>query len=536
MVVSERAPPRWVLLACVAGVALLATVFFGVACSTSWARIAVLRTVEPYALAVHEQLLYNFAHAGSFFQTIHTGYDDAWTWSGHRAATLPVVGMIYGLAPSPFFLTAILIGGVTLGAVPAAGLGWRAFRHPLGMVLGALLYLGCPAVMGLALQDYQDLVFALPFLMVTLWALRARRWWWVLLGALLGCLPREECIPVVVAAAVISMDPSWERPWRRWLRNLALAAGVAGAYALVLALFFPVHATSHDMPMAASLGGFVDPQQQLRLFGIDQLESFYALAWAPVGLVGLLAPVTLLPGLGLMLMHMTVPWGHGVDRHWGGHVHHLAPMVPFFVAAAILGAARAARLLRHPRLGRAGPVLPWALGVLLLAYGLWWNLSWAAGFNLVLRPWPSWPQRWHPAWSLVSSLPPDAVPIVPLDASLAASARPRSYTFSESLTDKAPGQGLGAGTHLLVHRDNAAVLAWGLAMPGARIAGEAEPFLLLTWDSGAADPSVGWWEDPPVRIESQPYREGGSTLPAGVAPPPPEAMPELPILPPPQRL
>ena len=533
--VSERPVPRWLLWACVAGVALLAFAFFGVGCSTAWARIAALRTVEPYALAVQEQLLYNFSQGGSFFQTIHTGYDDAWTWSGHRAGTLPLVGLIYGLAPSPFTLTGILIGGVTLGVIPAAALGRQAFRHPLGLLVGALLYLGCPAVMGLALQDYQDLVFALPFLMFTLWALRARRPWWVLLGAILGCLPREECIPVVVAAAVITFDPRWERRWRRWLRNLGLAGGVALVYALLLALAFPVDAGSHDMPMAASLGGMVDPAQRFELFGLLRLESFYAIVWAPVGLVGLLSPHTLLPGLGLMFMHMTVPWGHGVDRHWSGHVHHLAPLVPFFVAAAILGAARLARLCAHPRLGRVGRVLPWSVAVVLLGYGLWWNLAWAAGFNLVLRPWPSMPEHWHPAWSLIGSLPTDAVPIVPIDASLTASARPLSYTFSESLEDKAPGRGLGAGTHLLVHEDNTAVVKWGQAMPGATVVGESDPYLLIGWTRGSEDVQAGWWQGDRDALRSWPYEYGGYQLPPGVAPSPLETDPVLPVLPPQQR-
>ncbi len=531
--VAVRPTPRWVPWACLVVVALLALAFFGVACSTSWARIALLRTVEPYAMAVHEQLLFNFADSGSFSQTIHTGYDDAWTWSGHRAATLPLVGLIYGLAPSPFFLSAILIAAVTAGVVPAAALGRGALRHPLGLVVGALLYLGCPAVMALALQDYQDLAFALPLLMFTLWGLRARQPHWVVLGALLGCMPREECVPVVVAAAVVSFDLRWERPLRRWLRNLGLVGGVALGWALVLALAFPVEIGHHDMPVAASLGSWVDPEQQLRLFGLDRIGDFYALAWAPVGLVGLLSPHTLLPGLGLALMHMTVPWGHGVDRHWGGHVHHMAPLVPFFLAAAVLGAGTLLRWLRAPRLGRARGFLPWIVSALALGYGLWWYGTWAAGFNLVLSPLPRRPDRWHPAWGLLEPLPPEAVPIVPLDVSLAASARPRSYTFSESLEDKAPGLGLAAGTHLLVHRDNAPVLAWGQAMPGARVVAEAEPFVLIGWDQGAADPTVA--AGGPVSRVSHPYGRGGGPLPPGVAPPPAEPQPELPVRPRPQR-
>ena len=68
--------------------------FWGTAVSTAWARLAALQTVEPYAWAVHEQLMYNFAHEGAFFQTIHKGYDDAWTWSGHRAITLPLTALL----------------------------------------------------------------------------------------------------------------------------------------------------------------------------------------------------------------------------------------------------------------------------------------------------------------------------------------------------------------------------------------------------------------------------------------------------------
>ena len=125
---------------------------------------------------------------------------------------------------------------------------------------------------------------------------------------------------------------------------------------------------------------------------------------------------------------------------------------------------------------------------------------------------------------------------MPLEVSLAASARPYSYTFSESLLDKAPDRGLAAGTHLVVHRDNVQVLAWGKAMPGARVVGEQEPYVLLSWDEGAADPTLAAWGGaPPQRIPTEPFRMGGTSLPPGVAPPPARAAPELPILPPPSR-
>ena len=83
--------------------------FWGTAVSTAWARLAALQTIEPYAFAVHEQLLYNFSQSGRFFQTIHIGYDDNWTWSGHRALTLPMTGWIYRWSPDPLWLTQIQI-------------------------------------------------------------------------------------------------------------------------------------------------------------------------------------------------------------------------------------------------------------------------------------------------------------------------------------------------------------------------------------------------------------------------------------------
>ena len=68
----------------------------------TWARINAIQTVEPYAFAVYEQLMRNFDATGQFSQTIHSGYDDAWTWSGHRALTLPALAKVYGLHPSAF--------------------------------------------------------------------------------------------------------------------------------------------------------------------------------------------------------------------------------------------------------------------------------------------------------------------------------------------------------------------------------------------------------------------------------------------------
>ena len=52
---------------------------------TAWMRIQTLTCVENYALAVYEQLFWNFAHGNGWKQTVHYGYVDHWMWSGHRS-------------------------------------------------------------------------------------------------------------------------------------------------------------------------------------------------------------------------------------------------------------------------------------------------------------------------------------------------------------------------------------------------------------------------------------------------------------------
>ncbi len=481
-----RPPGRVAVAAALAaGVGAVALGWWATATSTADARIAALLTVEPYAMAVHEQLASNFAHHGRFFQTIHRGYDDAWTWSGHRAATFPVAAFLYGLGDSPFWLARIQVGGVLLGAVPAALLGRRALGRAAGLAMGALVYLLCPAVMALALQDYQDLVFALPALVFAAWAFSTGRVGLAVLGAGVAVLPREECIPLAVAMAVVAPLPRREGrlAWPPWFKRVFLAAAVAGGWAWALDRFFPV-GQGHDVPMMSTLADLAGLHGPVFLDGWPRLGDFYLLLFVPFGAFALLAPGSLLVALGLVLVHMTVPAGHGVDRSWTGHAHHLAPAAAFAVVAAIVGLGRAGRLLARVPGGR-GLALLGAAG--LLAWALRWDAAWGRQVNLVLSFRTRAPAWWHPGWRLAERLPDDAVPAVPKDLSLTVSHRSVAYTYDESLADKAPRRGLGAATCAIVDTRQEGVLDWALAMRGARVVAEDGPFSLVAWEPGAVD-------------------------------------------------
>jgi len=499
--------------------------FWGTAVSTSNARVGALWTVEPYAMATYEQMVYNIAHFGRFVQTIHSGYDDDWSWSGHRSLVLLLTALPYRLFDSPYGLATIQIGYVALGVLPAALLGRRAYGGEAGLAIGGLLYLASPAVMALALQDYQDLVAALPALVGAAACFSARHPGWAVLGAVLGVAPREETVAVTVALAALVLPPGG---WRRWAANVGAAGLVAAVTTGVSVLYerahtLPAHMRPHDMPMVNARQEAVDALLSGTLPGLD-CSPFYLLALAPLALLGLLAPVYELLGLAFLLLHLTVEPDNGVDRDWFGHAHHMAPAVAFLVLARLQGTARLLRWLAGARPAEGGATTRWrrvrvalVAAVALLGAGhaarAW--LDWAQEFRLV-RAWlPTMPERFHPAWHLAAALPADAVPAVALDASLTVSARGRSYTYAESVADKARRLGLGVATHLIAPSGDTVVREWAEKMPGFEVIEEREGWILARWDPDSVDPT----RPAPDRDAFPRVRRWGAPTPQ--TPPPP---------------
>ena len=462
------------------------------------ARISALRPIESYAFGVYHQIVHNLAVYGIFEQTIHQGYDDAWTWSGHRAPALFSTALLYRLDGGVFGLARAQIIQVLLGVIPAALLGRQSLRgNPWGLMLGAALYLGTPAVLAMALQDYQDLVLAIPFLVALAWSLRARAWWWVIPGALVGLIPREETVLLVVAMAIIvvpwNQETGWRDRirWRRWLLNIALCCGIAGAYAVGIESLFPATETDYRMPLANAVGGMGGGQNVIFLDGWPFIDRFYRDLLVPVGLLALLAPGPLIPAAGLVLFHMAIPNGHGIDRSWGGHCHHLAPAIPFLVVATIDGAGRLVRLA-----GRVpGGIWPRRLLVGAVAIGLAGLLGhstrdFGQRQNVRLTLLPTDPTWVHPAWRLVTQIPEDAVPVVSKHLSILVSNRRTSYTIDGSLDSKAPMLGLGAGNFGIVDTRQGNAEARMMAMPNAVLLDEKSPFRLYSWTGGSPEP--GW--------------------------------------------
>ena len=473
---------------------VLMWLFWTTAFSTSWARISALQTIEPYAFAVQEQLLANFSQTGSFFQTIHRGYDDAWTWSGHRALTLPIVGYIYAYFPSPLGLSGIMISWFVLGAIGAGQIGRNHLESHWGYFWGSAVYLLAPASMALALQDYQDLCLALPCLVFAWFLFERGHWFLSTLGTLLAIAPREETIPMAIFCAVMAIpwkrDEAYKKIWR-WkahLVTIVISLAVVGFYVWYAQKYYPLDAGGHDMPLENAVSSF--GHERLFLEGWVYQTRFYALVFVPLGMLAYLAPLVGLPAIALCLFHMSVPDGHGVDRSWSGHAHHMAPALAFSVLATIIGGSRLMRGLRFSRFGAWKEILPSAVMIGAISWSIWWWQEWAAYYNLIVTHEITEPEFEHPAWKLKAQLPDDAIVVVNKNTALLVSDQLRSYTLDESLYGKERHKGLGAATHAIVDSRRTDCMAHLKLMDGFEVLATESPFVLVGWKKGAMDRMV----------------------------------------------
>ena len=483
-------------LGLLAGGLTLALGWWGTADSTSRARLAALSPVESAAMAVFEQIVATYAATGRWAQTIHVGYINAWDWGGHKALVLYLVAALYPLQPDAVGLARIQLAGVLAGAIPAAILGRQAWGRAEGLLLGAALYLLAPAGMALALQDYQDLVLALPAILCAAACMRSGSALWAVFGAAVLCLPREETPPMVYAVALVCppwrqgrpTEPWWRRlRWGAWLRNLVLGALVV-AYAEA---WHAALATANDASLIeGNRSHLFNNQGDLNLDGWSALPTFYALLFVPFGALGLLSPGPLLVGLGGLGLHLTVPLGQGIDRSWLGHAHHVAPVAGFLLVAAIEGAGRLLRRLGRLPLGRLWTALALSGG---LGFALVQGARFADQQSLRLSFWSLEPAWTHPAWELAALVPADQGLILSRAQAIVASNRLRAWTFDDSLGDKEPRRGLGVAHHLIVRADDACVIKAVMQMDGVERLAERDGVLLFRWSASAVDPMPSQW-------------------------------------------
>lgn len=434
-------------------------------------QVANLENVENYALAVFCQLFYNWSENGLWAQTIHFGYVDSWMWSGHRTGILPLVGWIYGIDPGPEWLCRFQILLVSLGAIPAYGLGRIVIGRTLGGVAGMLLYLGYPPLAAIALQDYQDLVVGLPLMMLAIWQSRRKKTWPFVITALLAMMAREELIPMVVLVGLAV--PGSIRQRLSWAAKAGAVALLYSGALWLLGLSF----SGYDNPMMSHTGDlFLQwPPQWSRT--PDEFRNFYLPFLQPLHFLAVLSPASLLPALGGMFFHLTAPAHGGVDAHWRGHIHHMAPVALFLIVATIDSVGLLVKASR--RTGRWRTPLLAISGAAGLAVTITLARPWMNYMGLSLQLWPTASVERVPEWDLADMIPADAIAATDTWASLTIANRRQAYTYDESLRDKLPGAGIEALEWILVNRKDRKWLKAATQATGAEIMGESQDYVLV---------------------------------------------------------
>jgi len=451
-------------------------------------RIAMLKPVEAYAMAVYDQLVWNYAFTGTWRQTIHFGYDDTWNWSGHLALWIFPVSWIYRLYPGPVTLVWVQTAAVALGAVPMYFLGRRVFGYRPAGVVAALAYLCWPALWAVALADYQDLVLGIPFLVAAYAASQAGRRVAVVVFALLACGAREEwlfLVPFIPLAAPGGLP-------EKVRQGLYVAAGLVPYAAFLADVRLQASAMHHhDTPLVQQLEMFLRwPPPFTRTY--SDVRWFYAHFLEPFGWLAVFSPATLLPTALSVFTHACSPPEGGVDTRWLGHIHHLAPISAMLAVGATLGAGQVwrwgeaawgrlpfgARLTARQGALRVGAAV--LLGAVIAAS------SWGAQDSRRLLPWlkltpqltPFGNATPAPEWALLAAnVPKDATIATDTYGSILVSARATSYTYDESLADKSRA-GLGAVKYALVRKQDVEWLGRVKARPGAKKLGETATYEL----------------------------------------------------------
>jgi uncharacterized membrane protein len=265
----------------------------------------------------------------------------------HVDPILVAFAPLWWLWPSPTMLLVAQAVAVGLGALPAF---WLARKHLGSERLGSLFafaYLLYAPVQWLPLDEFHPVALVCPLLLFAVWYLDEGR-----LGAAapflaLAALTKEE-IPLVIAMLGI---------WYALARGQRLAGAVLGVSgvavaALSLGVVIP-HFREGEAPafyerydaVGGSPRGIVetavtDPLVIIREVTEGRDLEYLLQLGLPLAFLFLAAPLLLLPALPELVANLLseVPTQTSIE------FHYTAPIAPFLVAGAILGAARFPRL------------------------------------------------------------------------------------------------------------------------------------------------------------------------------------------------
>lgn len=318
------------------------------------------------------QAVWSTAYGHPLETTLLSG-EQAVRLGSHVDPILVLFAPLFVLWPSPLLLAGVQIAACALGALPVFWLARRHLGSEKAAALLALAYLAYPWLAWTALDAMHPVTLAIPLFLYAIWFLDSDRLWAFALCALLVAATGELMgLPLAVLGLWY-----WLARGHRRFGLLIAAAGFAWTL-LALKVIVPAfhegespyygyYATVGGSPEGVVRTLFTDPGRiaSALVSGSDLVYLF----WLGVPLAGLFL---LAPGLAAIAVPQLLANGLSDSLTTTAPQHHyIAAVIPFLVAASVLGIGRipAARRVQT------------ALLVLVLC----------AAFNLAVGPWPGAP-------------------------------------------------------------------------------------------------------------------------------------------------
>jgi uncharacterized membrane protein len=287
------------------------------------------------------QAVWSTAH-GRPLDVTELGGDQISRLGAHVDPILVLFAPLWWLWPSPSMLLVVQAIVVALGALPAFWLGRKHLGSERAGALCGLAYLVYPAVQWLPLDEFHPVALACPLLLYAFWYLDEDRLLAFLPFAVLAALTKEE-IPLVIGALGVWYALAKGR--RAAGATIAVVGTVATAFSLgVVMPHFregaePAFYGRYDA-VGGSPGGlvktvFTDPLAIVEAT-TERRDLLYLLELGlPLAGLFLLAPLVLIAALPELAANLL----SSVATQTSIRFHYTAPIAPFLIAAAILGAA-----------------------------------------------------------------------------------------------------------------------------------------------------------------------------------------------------
>ena len=247
------------------------------------------------------------------------------TWTGHLPEALLVAQAVI----------------VATGAIPAFWLGRRWLGDDRLAVAGAAVYLLYPPLMWTTVAEFHPVTLAAPLLMWCIWAAEERRHVTLTVLAGLTLLTKEE---VGLALAVLGVWMFVRGTGRRYGPALTAVSLVWVAFAMKVVIPHFNDGRGTEFSSRYDLGS---PWESIRwILGYDRISYLGALL-IPLLFLPLLAPLLAAGALPEVLINVLAEY----FPQYSIQYQYVAVIVPFLVAASILGLAR---LRRRPPAFLAG--------------------------------------------------------------------------------------------------------------------------------------------------------------------------------------